>query len=73
MNTNIYALEDSILVADALDAAVQVIQDTLGVRDGFSASLFFSGSDGDNPSDGEIIRQILAKYVRYEVALKEAK
>lgn len=72
MSMDRYAVEDSILIADALDAAVRVIQDALGVYDEFSASLYFSGSDGDNPSDGQIIRQILAKYARYEMELRDA-
>lgn len=57
---------DPMLIADALDAAARVIQDSLGVTDGGHAGLFFTSPDGEK------IRCILAKYAAYEQSQRDS-
>jgi len=49
------------LAEEALDAAVRVIQDRLGVETGDHAGLFFSGSAGDD------IKEWLRRYIKSEL------
>lgn len=50
------------LAEDALNQAVRVIQDRLGITDGFEASMFFSDGMADH---------VLQSYIRYEIYMNK--
>lgn len=50
---------------DALNAAVAVIQDSIGVTEGDFAGLFFASDDGEK------IRDILKKYMAAELSFNK--
>jgi len=48
------------LAEKAMNAAIRLIQDEIGVESGDEASVFFSGDDGENMID------ILTRYIKQE-------
>jgi hypothetical protein len=50
------------LAEDALNEVCLFIQNKFGITDGFAASIFFSGEDGEKMQD------IISRYIKYEIA-----